>query len=171
MIRYPENPLRETVARELAPEVALERFLSAVRRVETSGGVWPRVERAFMPAGVSRWVQGRRIVGTGRAWNALVESRWAEWDLASAASYGPWQILYHTAADLGYSDAPWFLSDPRVCRFWAISLVARHVARGARTVEELADAWNSGSHRDSFVPTEYVSAVSLAYRDLAESSS
>jgi len=35
--------------------------------------------------------------------------------------------------------------------------------RGATTVGQFADAWNSGNHRDGIVPREYIAKVEQFY--------
>lgn len=141
-------------------------LLGAIMDVESSGGVnnCPRFERAYMPAGFRCTVQGLNIVGTGRNYNELVKSRWSVWGLASSASYSPWQILYHTAADAGYGGAPWLLWDPAIAIEWVKrSLQFKINRQKLTTVAEIADAWNSGSARDTFIPQEYVDHVLAAY--------
>lgn len=148
------------------PPVDIPRLLHAIAQVETSGGRnnWPRLEVAYMPTGQRYTVQGRLLTGTGTAWNAIVAARWGVWGLASAASWGPWQVLFHTAADRGYDGPPWDLMDTAISEIW----VRRHLAylqrRGAQTVEEFADAYNSGTHRDRIIPHAYIADVVAAYQ-------
>jgi hypothetical protein len=147
--------------------IDLERLLAAIRAVETPGGEWPRLEAGYMPAGLHASIQGRVIVGTGRCWNDLVSRRWEAWrpqSLYTAASWGPWQILYHTAADVGYMGPPWDLCDPGVCEVYVIARLRQIERRFAtRTVRDFADAWNSGNPRDDVLVTEYTDKVNLAY--------
>ena len=147
-------------------DLDIARLLRALAQVETSGARnnWPRLEVAYMPQGQKYTVQGRLLTGTGTAWNAVVAGRWTQWGLASAASWGIYQLLYHTAADRGYDGAPWELMAPEMSEIW----VRRHLAylqqRGAKTLEEFADAYNSGSHRDRIVPSTYIAKVVAAYQ-------
>lgn len=159
---------REHELAEALGGIDLEALLDAIAEVESSGGRnnWPRVEPAWLPRGAVFTIQGRMIVGRGTSWNAIVEKRWARWGLASAASWSPWQILYHTAADLGFSDAPHALHDPAIARPFVLERLALIVRRGARDVEEIADAWNSGTHRDDFRPVGYIEKLSGAYARL-----
>lgn len=149
----------------LVPGVDLEALLHAIARVETQGGRnnWPRVEVSYMPVGERFTVQGRILVGTGRNFNAVVSPRWDRWGLASAASWGPWQILYHTAADMKYTGAPYDLMAPGVCEPFVILRLQRIAATGAKTVRDFADGWNSGSWRDANLVPEYTAKVVAAY--------
>jgi hypothetical protein len=144
----------------------LERILRTIAAVESSGGRnnWPRLEPAYIPEGLEFTVQGRIVRGTGKLVNQVVRRRWDRWGLESAASWSPWQILYHTAADLGYEGMPHRLHDPDIARPWVERLVARIIARGATTPEQIADAWNSGTHKDNIVPHEYIEKFMKAWR-------
>lgn len=146
--------------------IDIERFMRAIKRVETSDGInnWPRLEPAYIPAGDAFTIQGRYLTGTGHAWNDIVKSRWQHWGLQSAASWSPWQILYHTAADLGYLDAPYKLHDPILASEWVIRRINHIIAHQSPTsVTDLADAWNSGTCRDTIVPSTYIKKVEEAY--------
>lgn len=145
--------------------IDVERVLRAIAAVESGGGDnnYPRFEVSYAPAGKAFTVQGRVLRGTGRNWNPIVAERWARWGMPSACSYGPWQILYHTAADLGYDGNPvdlWWLSEN-----WVRKRLDRIMAKGANTVELIADAWNSGTHKDANTVPEYRAKVLAAYGD------
>lgn len=139
-------------------------LLDAIRYVETAGGNWPRLEPAWMPEGAVVWAQGRRVVGTGRQLTEIALARWHQWGPQAAASWGPWQLLYHTAADLGYDWPPFLLHDEDVSYRWVLKRLAQITERGAATLEEIADAWNSGTHRDGIVPETYIQKVRDAYQ-------
>jgi hypothetical protein len=145
------------------------RLLDAIAAVETSRGAnnWPRVEAGWVPKGVTLTIQGRLVVGRypSGIGAAVVATRWTLWGIGSAASWGRWQILFHTAADLGYRGAPWALHEDDIGRPWVIARLNKISNTGAATVEDFADAWNSGTYRDSIVPVEYIAAVSKAYRE------
>lgn len=155
----------------IVPGVSLSRLMRAIAHVETSGGVnnWPRIEAAFLPKGATFTVQGRIITGTGRAFTATAAQRWnrlpEEHRLGSAASWSPWQILYHTAVEQGYNDLPFKLHDPLVAERVVKKRLTALALKGATTVEQFADAWNSGSFRDSIVPAKYIADVLAAYQE------
>jgi hypothetical protein len=148
------------------PEVDKARLLRALAVVETSGGKnnWPRIEVSYIPVGLEFTAQGRILIGTGRNVNEVVQPRWDRWGLPSAASWGPWQILYHTAADLGYGGRPEDLWDQS--EEWVVKRLGVIEAKGAQDVRAFADAWNSGSFRDSNLVPVYTDKVEKAYAEI-----
>lgn len=151
--------------RELVPGVDLDRLLLAIAAVETESGRnnWPRVEKAYLPAGESFTVQGHVITGTGVYFNAVSKPRFDKWGLASAASWGWWQILYHTAAQVGFMGAPPELMDATRCQPFVEKRLQQIAASGAKTVRDFADGWNSGSWRDKNDVPGYTAKVIAAY--------
>jgi|SRR5262245_33123208 len=73
-------------------------------------------------------------------------------------SYGPWQLLFMTAYELGYRGDPVILREPNVCAEYAVKLLnVRTLDKIIEaTVEDVFDAWNSGHARDRFIPAEYI---------------
>lgn len=142
-------------------------LLLAIGRKETSGGVnnCPRFEPAYIPKGMAFTVQGHLITGTGTLVNDIVKERWDKYGLASAASYGPWQILYHTAADMGFHDAPWVLWAPEESQPWVEKQLRRLFIKGATTVEAMARGWNGGNPRAN-VPAGYIEGVKKHFAEL-----
>ena len=153
---------------DLVPGVSCDALLVAIEKVETSGGAnnWPRLEPSWIPLGLTFTVQGHYVKGTGASVNDIVRGRWAKWGLASAASWGPWQILYHTAADMGFDGAPWELFDPSVSETWVVDRLTNIAHAGARTVEEFAAGWNTGSYTRAEIVPVYVAAVLAAYKNV-----
>lgn len=149
------------------PGIDVPRLLAAIAQVETSGGKnnCPRHEPAYMPKGARFTIQGHMVTGTGAAWNPIVQKRWDVWGLPSSASWGIYQQLFHAAADQGYAGPPWGLMEKATAQHWAEKQLTWLYTRGADTVEKLADAWNSGTHRDGIVPTAYIAKVAQAYRE------
>ena len=88
----------------------------------------------------------------------------------AAASWGPMQIMYVTATELGFNGNPSDLSDPEVCMYWATTLINKRIlGRGARTIEQIADAYNSGSFKDNVIPEDYINSVINYYKQLDNS--
>lgn len=138
----------------------------AIEVIESNSGTnsYPRYERSYVPKGLRLTVQGRIIEGTGGNVNAIVKERWEKWGMASACSYGPAQILYHTCADLGYMNHPAMLwADPALHDHYVQLQLKRIVNRGAKSIDQIADSWNSGNHLDSIIPTLYMDAVRAAF--------
>lgn len=146
--------------------VDLVKAKRAIEVVETNSGAnsYPRFERAYAPKNQWFTIQGHMVMGTGTAWNGIVKDRWDRWGMASACSYGPAQLLYHTAADMGLMAHPAILwEQPTQHDYYVNMRLAKLVKMGADTIEKLADGWNSGNPNDANVPTDYVAKVKAAY--------
>lgn len=86
-----------------------------------------------------------------------VREAYAKWGYWAACSYSNFQIMFITAQELGYTGPPLALDHDSV----AIPYVTRYLNKrvfdkGASTVEEVADAYNSGTYLDSNVPEKYI---------------
>lgn len=126
------------------------RLKTAIAITETSGGRnnWPRIEAAFLPRGQSYTIQGRIYEGTGACYTPVAAKRYERWGMASAASYGPWQILAHTAWDFGgypEDQPPWLMWDPRVSEPVVDRLLDRAEKLGAVTPDQYYAFWNTGN--------------------------
>ena len=82
-------------------------------------------------------------------------------------SYGPWQIMYANVSQITSGEiSPMEMHDPQVALMVTVEWLNRKViARGADTVTKIADAWNSGSHRDNIVPIKYIAKLLRAYQE------
>lgn len=128
-------------------------LLLALCAVESSGGFnnQRRVEPAYRPG--------------GRYCDQALYDQYGD---DAAASWGPLQVMYVTAHELGYQGTPSELGEPSEGVRMAVKLINRRiVGRGAATLEQIADAYNSGSFRDRIVPQEYILKVRQAYDSLA----
>ena len=87
----------------------------------------------------------------------------------AAASYGIFQILYATACDLGFDNKPWNrppeeLAIPEVNIFYAIEYIKKRcLQKGAKTIELIFDAYNSGNCLDQSKPVDYIRNGTIAY--------
>jgi hypothetical protein len=127
-------------------------LLLSLSVVESSGGFnnQRRVEPAYLPG--------------GRYCNQALYDQYGD---DAAASWGPLQVMYVTAKELGYPGAPQDLGLPSENIPVAIKLINRRiVGRGATTLEQIADAYNSG-FKDQIIPQEYIRQVKAAYGELA----
>ena len=92
--------------------------------------------------------------------SSKVQALYAKYGEASACSYGSWQMMFSTAVDLGFEGMPTQLQDDSVLA----PLVTRYfLHQQPGTLENAADAYNSGSWRDTFIPVEYVAKIIAAY--------
>ena len=148
--------------------VDLELLLAAIAEVETQSGRnnCARYEPAYMPRGQAFTIQGRLVKGTGTAFNAIVSKRWEEWGLASAASWGPWQVLWHSAADRGYPGEPWALTSESVSKPWVKKHLLWLADRVTLDYAKLARAWNGGPGAKPPVADEYVIKIAHAIERL-----
>jgi len=102
----------------------------------------------------------------GRYFSAPLDDKFGD---AAAMSYGPWQVMFPNA----YKAANTFITPSELtgCTFAALSVTVLWldgyvIGRGARTLEQIADAWNTGSHRDAIRPAPKY--LGLAQRYYAE---
>lgn len=126
-------------------------LLAAMAEVESTFGedAVPRHERSFDFGG--RWARTDLL------------RRWGSW---AACSYSSFQIMHPVAVELGFDSErpPAELHEDEVAIIYVNEYIVRRILRpGARTVRDFADAYNSGSHRDSFVPIQYVERFEKAY--------
>lgn len=143
-------------------------LLAAIAFVESSGGKnnYPNFEPYWAPEGKVFTIEGKLQRSRHPLSNKLVAKRFEEYGMASACSFSSWQILYHTAADLGYRRAPWLLWEDAIAILWVIRRLNAIAGHGAETIEHFADAWNSGTFRDRIIPKEYIEKVTDVYRKL-----
>lgn len=97
----------------------------------------------------------------------LAMTAWRKWGDSAAQSYGLFQIMYTTAIDTGVisiETPPEELRKTEVNVAVFIALINR-IVRGNKdiTVEQIADAYNSGSYKDNIVPKEYITKLKKAY--------
>lgn len=160
IIRRHAAELRPPIGSDIGPA----RLLTAIAHVESSFGVHGgrlRVEPAYLPAS--------RLPGTndGPLFRRHVRDLYAAYGDAACGSWSSWQIMYPTAWELGFRGAPWGLADDEKAIVWVCAyLNVRAFGRGAETVAQVADAYNSGDHRDRFVPTRYIEEVQHHYDEL-----
>lgn len=168
---------------ERAPEIGLaptllsrERLLAALAMVESSGGrdLRFRFERSFYRGG-AYFDRDPNMQERMNRWEAGVQD--ATRDCAAkltACSFGPWQILYTTAAELGFDRAPWELADPRTNAYFAVRLINRRIIPRLpeeallgeeSAVKGIADGYNSGNPNDRHIPVAYMARVWQYYQD------
>jgi hypothetical protein len=86
-----------------------------------------------------------------------VQARWAVWGRDSACSYSNFQILYNTACELGYQGPPLALDTDALAILYVVKYIrTRIIQQGATKPEQVADAYNSGSFKDQYVPNAYI---------------
>lgn len=87
--------------------------------------------------------------------------------LMAACSWSPWQIMYIAACEMNYKGHPVKLIDAETSLPYVIRFInERIIEKGANTLELIADAYNSGTHLDKNVPTDYIESLKKIYWDL-----
>lgn len=85
----------------------------------------------------------------------------------ACSSWGPWQIMYPTARELGFKKSPYELHGMEESIPYVIKYInKRAIERGAKTVTEIADAYNTGTHRDNIHNYKYEREVKAIYDSL-----
>lgn len=154
------NNLIERAALLLQPDLKFASatgVLTAIATVESSFGsnTASRFEKSYAPL--------------GRYYVVDQKDRYTKWGSASCCSYGSFQIMYPTACEMGFDNdtylrSPHLLTEDEIGIFYVIELIKKRVlARGASTLEQLFDAYNSGSFRDSIIPTQYIKDAISSY--------
>jgi len=142
-------------------EVVPERLLWAIAFIESAGGALnvPKHEPAYAPGGFyyKRKTEGGARVRT--LWN-----RWGDW---AACSYSSFQILFVVAVELGFLGSPIDLWHDEEAIVWVVNLLnERIIEKKPESLEQIADAYNSGSFRDRHVPHEYIAKFIRAYDEV-----
>lgn len=146
-------------AHDLLPIVSgidIPRLLIAISGVESSYGT------NAIPRHEDSWCPNQH----GRNANKIVIPRHRRWGCEACCSWGPWQLLYHTAADQGFDGAPHELTDPHVSLAPVAQRLRAIAKQGAASVSDFADAWNSGTFRDGIVPVVYIARLVKEYATL-----
>lgn len=128
------------------------RFLWALSGNESSFGrnLTPRFEPAYFKGG--SYYQNSPEV------QALVE----KYGHAAACSYGPWQLLLVNAIGCTPDQLQ---SDIGACARATIDFINREIVgrQQARTMDAIADAWNTGNWKDRNVPWAYIHELTDYY--------
>jgi len=76
----------------------------------------------------------------------LMQQGWELWGDLVCGSYSPWQCLWISAVEQGYSvdQSPLELINPNVSLPFVIKILNKNILSGAKTVEEIGIAWNAG---------------------------
>lgn len=156
------NLLIEKNAQMLQPSLPFAKaapLLKAIARVESSFGCFniPKYERAFD--------------FNGAYFNNEQRERWLKWGAWAACSYSSFQIMYTSAAELGFDKAPWNrspadLMDDAVAIIWVIELIKKRIlSKGAQDIRQVFDAYNSGTFKDLIIPHEYIEKATKFYHE------
>lgn len=131
-------------------------FLWALCVQESDGGVVnvSRNEPAYSPGGIY-FKKSKTLSFLYEKYGSLV-----------CASYGPWQMLFITAYELGYKEHPAYLWSGFVSLPWVVTYLNKAKAQGANTIELLAASYNGGFgaiKRQNENVQKYVAKVKMNY--------
>ena len=93
--------------------------------------------------------------------------KWKVYGVLASSSFGSFQLMYQVATELGFAGHPIELQDDMTCAAWAATLIEQRIVKrqGAKTLRDVLDAYNSGSHRDGLVPAAYIKNGILLYEE------
>jgi len=144
-----------------------DRLLAALCMQESNGGRnrQPNWEPSFSKGGAyfSESLHARTVAHADPVLRDLL-------GLLAASSFGPFQVMYPVACELGFSGLPWELADPRINILFAIRYINVRCIPKLRArdemglVEQVADGYNSGNPVDRRVPRVYIDSVMSHYR-------
>lgn len=80
----------------------------------------------------------------------------------AACSYGPWQVMFPNCVRVLPDVQPFdLLISPETGLLCAVLWIQDEIVgrQKAQTIEQIADAYNSGNFKDRFVPKEYIQKV------------
>jgi hypothetical protein len=95
-------------------------------------------------------------------------------DLA-CRSWGPWQLMYPVACELGFGGRPWELTGAMVAAEWTVAYLNRRtftawskaprpeLVAPAMTIDQVSDSYNTGSHRDSIINLDHQNRLKYGY--------
>lgn len=134
-------------------------FLFALCGVESSFGSnnVPRYEPAYGPNGLYY----RR--------SKQLQAEYAKYGALASCSYGPWQMMYVVALELGYDRHPLDLWNANVQLPFVVKYLNRAKGHGAKSLWDLAASYNGGLgaiKKRSEMVQKYVAKVERIYDNL-----
>ena len=109
----------------------------------------PRHESSYCVKDKGRYSQSMREI-------------FAEFGCWACCSYGPLQVMFVNSR-LKFPYTPMDLIDPDVAFDAAVTFLTKRVLPGAKSLDDIGDAYNSGNYRDSNIPYEYISRLRSNY--------
>jgi hypothetical protein len=87
------------------------------------------------------------------------------WGCLAHCSFGAWQVMYPNISFGGAVSPLDVMNKPEVAANAAVQFINRRIlmAEKATTIEEIADAYNSGDWRDSIIPEKYIADLVKNY--------
>ena len=97
-----------------------------------------------------------------------VRALYRKYGCLACSSFGTFQLMFVTARELGFTDHPIRLQEDRVCAYWATQLITQRFIKRlrAQSLKDILDCYNSGYHRDHYIPTKYIESGIQIYDEL-----
>lgn len=98
-----------------------------------------------------------------------LQTLYKKYGAPACCSYGPWQMLYITAEEMGYDRHPSCLWSAFISLPWVVEYLNRMKAQGANTIELLAASYNGGPgaiKRQNENVQKYVAKLKMNYDNL-----
>jgi len=136
------------------------KILTALAMNESDMGInkRPRFEKSYC-VGSTMYQNDKDLRNNYNLWGA-----WA------CCSYSSFQIMFQTAWELGYRGTPANLWDDSVAIVYVIRLLNHRILSKITScvnfLENVADAYNSGTFTDSIVPQDYIDKFVANYQSL-----
>lgn len=134
---------------KMAPWMDGELCLKAIATIESSYGLYnvPKHEQAYGHGGIY--------------FNKLLWAKHGSW---AACSYSSWQIMFPVAVELGFQGRPEDLNCDAVAIYWVMEYIEKRILnKGCTKLQDLFDAYNSGTFRDKLIPHDYIAKAMDAY--------
>lgn len=96
----------------------------------------------------------------------VLQNEYKKYGVLASSSIGTWQIMYISAYEIGYRLHPIFLQVNSIAVEWVVSFINKRIlSRGATIIDEIFDAYNSGSFKDKFIPAQYIGKGKFHYTE------
>lgn len=99
----------------------------------------------------------------GKYFTPFLKAAFAAYGKAACGSWGPFQIMYPTAYELGFRGYPWGLFTAEISLPWVVAMLNRRIfpdlPKGlpeAEFVAKVGDGYNTGSSKKGAPPKEYI---------------
>jgi hypothetical protein len=94
-----------------------------------------------------------------------VQQLYKKYGKDACCSYSSFQIMFITAWELGYQNSPDKLTQDEIAIEFVIKMINQRIMKyGPISLDQIFDAYNSGSFKDKYIPKEYISEAKHYYK-------
>lgn len=151
------------------------RFLRAIAHKESTCGL--DIDRYLFDTKKIIQISTRREAAYGISGRYFNEQLSSKWGTAAESSWGIWQVMYPNLLRFGFTrsqdpyDSDLGLANTNICANISIKMILFELNKirmvgmynSRSTLDEFADAWNSGNFRDKIIPQRYIESVRYHY--------